>query len=80
MGLFINKQNDSRSELQRRLAQELTDKARKKAELENNERPDGVDDSAFVNNTKTTSKLAWFWIAVFVIVVGVVVFLAANPR
>lgn len=75
----MNNQNDSRSELQRRLAQELTEKAKKKAESENNERPDGVDDSDFARNTKTTSPLAWVWILIAVVAIGIAIFLALNP-
>ncbi|HEX7484210.1 MAG TPA: hypothetical protein VF281_03595 [Candidatus Saccharimonadales bacterium] len=61
MGLFI-RQDDNRSELQRRLAAELNEKARKRAELENQPLPDGVDDSTFVKDTTGTSKYAWVWI------------------
>ena len=67
MGLFI-RQDDNRSELQRRLAAELTEKARKRAELENQPLPDGVDDSTFVQNTTGTSKHAWVWILLIVAV------------
>ncbi|HJM04185.1 MAG TPA: hypothetical protein QF549_00930 [Candidatus Saccharimonadaceae bacterium] len=61
MALYV-KQNDSRSELQQRLAAELQEKARQKAAEP--ERPDGVDDSQFVKNTKSTGGLAGVWIAI----------------
>lgn len=70
MGLFI-RQDDSRSELQRRLAAELTEKARKRAELEDKPARDGVKDSAYVKDTQGTSKYAWVWI--LLIVVGIIV-------
>jgi hypothetical protein len=70
MGLFI-RQDDSRSELQRRLAAELTEKARKRAELEDKPVRDGVKDSAYVQDTQGTSQYAWIWI--LLIVVGVIV-------
>jgi hypothetical protein len=69
MGLFI-RQDDNRSELQRRLAAELNEKARKRAELENQPLPDGVNDSAYVKDTQATSRFAWVWI--LLILVGVV--------
>jgi hypothetical protein len=72
MGLFI-RQDDNRSELQRRLAAELNEKARKRSELENQPLPDGVDDSTFVENTTGTSKHAWVWI-LLVLVAAVATF------
>jgi hypothetical protein len=69
MGLFI-RQDDTRSELQRRLAAELNEKARKRAEIENTP-PDGVSDSAYIKDTQGTSKYAWIWIVL--IVAGVVI-------
>lgn len=61
MGLFI-RQDDNRSELQRRLAAELNEKAKKRAELENKPQRDGVKDSAYVKDTQSTSRFAWVWI------------------
>ncbi len=66
------KQDENRSELQKRVAQQLTEKAKKKdpnpADL-----PDGVDDSAYMKNTKQTSGLAALWIAIVVIGVGALI-------
>lgn len=59
MALFV-RQDDNRSELQERLASELQDRAKKKAEAA--ELPDGVTDSQFVKNTQESSKLLWLWI------------------
>lgn len=67
MGLFVN-QNSNRSKLQERLAAELAEKAKKKAELENTP-PDGVDDSRYIEGTKKTTSLAGVWIAIVVITV-----------
>jgi hypothetical protein len=65
MGLFIQK-NDERSELQQRLAAELQAKALAKSKLEN-ERVDGVKDSAYLQGTKQTTSLAWLWLLIVVI-------------
>lgn len=71
MGIIL-KQDENRSELQKRVAQQLTEKAKKKdpnpADL-----PDGVDDSAYMKNTKQTSGLAALWIAIVVIGVGALI-------
>lgn len=72
MGLFI-RQDDNRSELQRRLAAELTEKARKRAEIEDQPLPDGVDDSTFVKDTTRTSRYAWIWVLV-VVAIAVLIF------
>jgi len=58
MALFI-RQNEERSKLQERLAAELQERAKQKAALA--ERPDGVDDSRYIEGTKKTTSLAWVW-------------------
>jgi uncharacterized membrane protein len=75
MALYV-KQNDSRSELQQRIAKELQEKAKKKA-LET-ERPDGVSDSAYIKNTKQTGGLAGVWIGIGLFVIGLIVWLAIS--
>jgi hypothetical protein len=74
MALFVN-QNSNRSKLQEKLAAELQEKAKRRAELENNERPDGVDDSAYLKNTKQTTSLAWAWVLIGLFVIGLIVYL-----
>lgn len=72
MGLYI-RQDNQRSDLQQRLAEELKEKARKKAELENQpERPDGVKDSTYMRDFTGSSRLLWLWIVVAVVVLGVI--------
>lgn len=72
MALFI-RQNDERTELQKRLVAELQQKAKEKSKLV--DRPDGVDDSQYVKDMKTTTSLAWAWVILFIIVVGVIIWL-----
>lgn len=72
MSLYLQ-QKDGRSELQQKLAAELQDKAKKKA-LET-ERPDGVDDSAYIKGTKTTTTLAWVWGIIGLVAIGLVIWL-----
>lgn len=72
MSLFM-KQNETQTELQKRIAAELQDKAKKKA-LET-DRPDGVDDSAFIEGTKSTTSLAWAWILIALAIIGIAIWL-----
>ncbi len=59
MGYVFN-QNDMRSELQQKVAAELTERTKKKAEV--SDLPDGVDDSEYLKGTKTTTSLLGVWI------------------
>ena len=68
MGLYI-RQDDKRSELQERLAAELQEKAKKRAELENQPRPDGVKDSTYMRDFTGSSRLLWVWLVIAVIVI-----------
>ena len=77
MGLFVNQEN-TRTKLQERIAADLAEKAKKKAMENNAERPDGVDDSAYLKDTKNTSSLAWAWILIFIAIVGLVVWLVVQ--
>jgi len=72
MSLYM-KQNETQSELQKRIAAELQDKAKKKAF--ETDRPDGVDDSAYVKDLKTTTSLAWVWVLIAVAIIGIAIWL-----
>jgi len=72
MALFI-RQDDNRSKLQERLVAELQDRAKKTAEK--GDIPDGVDDARMLENTKTTSSLAWMWLLIALVVIAGVVWL-----
>ena len=72
MALFI-RQNEDRSKLQERLAAELQERAKTKAQQHN--APDGVEDSEFIKDLKPTSSLAWVWMLLFVVGIGVTIWL-----
>lgn len=74
MALFVN-QNSNRTKLQEKLAAELQEKAKKRAELENNDLPDGVSDSQYLEDTKQTTSLAWVWALIALFVIGLIVYL-----
>lgn len=73
MGLYLQ-QNNERSELQQRIAAELAEKAKKKANPDA-DKPDGVTDSAYLERTKTTTSLAWVWALIVIAFVGILVWL-----
>ena len=75
MALFV-RQDENRSELQKRLATELQDRARKKAEEA--ELPDGVTDSQFIKNTNEGSKLLGLWIIVGILIFATAIIVIIN--
>ncbi|HRF28427.1 MAG TPA: hypothetical protein PL051_02190 [Candidatus Saccharibacteria bacterium] len=79
MALFMNQESE-RTELQKRIAAELAEKAKKKADAPNGDRPDGVEDSAYLHNTQKTSSLAWVWILIGLFVIVGLVLLVVNTR
>lgn len=72
MGIIYN-QESNRSDLQKRLAQELSEKAKNKNLDPAKELPDGVDDSAYMQNTKQTTSLAWVWALIALAAVAVLI-------
>lgn len=70
MSLFL-RQDQERSQLQRRIATELQAKARQQAT--DAEQPDGVEDSAFVADTHRSSRRLGLWLTLAAIVIGGVI-------
>lgn len=68
MALFI-RQDDNRSKLQERLATELREKAKARAETD---LVDGVDGSRYLEETKSTTSLSWVWIVIVLAATGVI--------
>lgn len=79
MALFMNQQNE-RTELQKRIAAELAEKAKKKSLELDQDRPDGVDDSAYLKGTKKTTPLAWVWAIIFISAIAIAIWLVVIPR
>lgn len=73
MALFVN-QESNRSKLQERLAAELSEKAKKRAQDEAANLPDGVTDSNYLKDTKQTTGLAWVWAVLAVVAIGVIIY------
>jgi len=70
MALFIN-QDDQRTELQKKLVEELQAKSKERAKITKDH--DGVEDSRYVEDTKATTSLAWVWILIILAIVAVVI-------
>lgn len=75
MGMFL-RQEDNQTDLQKRLAAELKAKAEAKSRQLDHERPDGVEDSRYIEKTKQTTGLLWLWLLVGALFVGVMIWLA----
>ncbi|MEI6228740.1 MAG: hypothetical protein WCP11_01810 [Candidatus Saccharibacteria bacterium] len=76
MALFIKQDLDERSELQNNIAAELNRRARETSQLQ--DQPDGVNDSQYIKDTKNTTSLAWVWIIILFLVVGISIWLIVN--
>lgn len=76
MALFVNQEN-TRTKLQKKIAAELNEKAKKK-NLTESELPDGVSDSAYLKNTKSTTSLAGAWIVIVVAAVVITIWLVVQ--
>jgi len=75
MALYT-KQEVERTELQKRVAEGLQDKAKKARELSDG--PDLVEDSAYIKGTKKTTSLAWVWILIVIAAVIVAIYSAIK--
>jgi len=73
MSLFL-KQQDTRTPLQKRVAEELQERAKEKAKIDQ-ELPDGVTDSAYLRDTKQTTSLAWVWALIVLAIIVVTIWL-----
>ena len=75
MSLYL-KQQDTRSDLQEKVSKDLQERARQKAKQL--DRPDGVDDSRFVEGTKQTTSLAWAWVLIGLVIIGIVIWIIIS--
>lgn len=75
MGLYT-KQEVERTELQKRVAEELQDEAKRARRLA--DEPDLVEDSAYMHGMKKTTSLAWLWVVIVVAAVALIVYSAVK--
>lgn len=78
MALFIQ-QNDERSELQQQVANNLQARAKKQG-VDDSNIPDGVKDTEYIKDTKSTTSLAWLWILVVVLALGIFIWLTFSDN
>jgi len=75
MGLYVQ-QSDDRSELQKRLAAELQEKAKKR--VKDTDLPDGVADSNYLENTTQTTKMNRPLVIVIILVSCLIILFAIQ--
>lgn len=76
MGLYVNQEN-SRTKLQERVAAELRAKAARVQDVEG-DLPDGIEDSAYVEKTRTTTTISRVWLLGFIVAFFIVILLATS--
>lgn len=75
MAMFL-RQNDTRTDLQQRLAAELREKSKQAADLEAKPRPDGVKDSNYMRDYEKSSRWLWAWLVIgAAFIAGIVAFI-----
>ncbi len=74
MGLFV-KQNEERSELQQKIAADMTERLRARAETDETP-PDHVEDSKFMEGTSHMTRTGIILIIVLVVAAATVIILA----
>jgi len=87
MGILINKDLQQDSELRTRITAELREKQKRAGDDEGDgpnppadyaKTVDGVDDSRYTENLKSTSGWVWLTVIVAIILIAVAVFLLAR--
>lgn len=73
------RQDDKRTDLQQRLADELREKAKKQYEIENQPRPDGVDDSAYMRDYTGSSRWLWVWLLIAAAIITAIILFIVLP-
>ncbi len=66
MGIIVSKNDDKDSDLSRRIAADLREKA---VETSKQSDPDLVDDSDYVKEFEKTSHFGWFWVVLILLAI-----------
>lgn len=74
MSLYTNQEYE-RSELQKKIADSLSDKSKKTSNIRGE--TDLVDSSAYIEGTKKTTSLAWVWVVIAVAAFAIAFWLLA---
>lgn len=75
MGLYV-RQNDNRTKLQEQISSDLAEKARKAAQI--GDRPDGVEDTSYIKDSKATTSLAGVWLAIALVAIGIFIWIIVT--
>lgn len=77
MGLYVRR-DEQRTKLQERIAADLRAKAKENSDLEPEPVTDTVEQSSYMDGSKTSSGLLGVWLLLGIIGFGVVVFLIVR--
>ena len=79
MGIMVTKEDDLNADLTRRITTDLREKMDETQKLEKPDKdPDLVEDSEYAKDFSKTSKYAWVWILVGVVIVIALVVIGIN--
>lgn len=73
MGIYNQQDEEYKSELQKKLAAELQEKLRTGEHRKVANKPDGIEDSAYIEGTKKTTSLAWIWMLILIAFAAIIV-------
>ena len=68
MGVIVNKENEKKDELSRRIDADLRAKAVASSRVDDDD-PDFVEDTAYLKDLKKTGKFGWVWIVLIVLAI-----------
>ena len=70
MGVIVNKNNQQKNELSRRIDADLREKVlRSSGVVGDKETPDFAEDSEYVENFKKTGRFGWVWIVLIILAI-----------
>ena len=72
MGVIVHKEQERNAELSRRIAADLKIKAEQTALSAD---PDLVNDSDYINESKTTSRYGWIWLILIGLAILALIFI-----
>ena len=79
MGIMVTKEDDLNADLTRRITNDLREKMDGTQKPEKSEKdPDLVEDSEYAKDFSKTSKYAWVWILVGVVIVVALIVIGVN--
>ena len=69
MGVIVNKENNQKNELSRRIDADLRTRALRSAGTGENMETDYADDAEYLKDLKKTSRFGWVWVVLIVLAI-----------